>query len=90
GLALPVFASELARERLSKRHLQRATALAKIYDPAGAVDAGFLDRAVPSEQVEAAALEAAATLAALPAQAHALTKRALRRTALETIRASLG
>jgi enoyl-CoA hydratase len=90
GLALPVFASELARERLSKRHLQRATALAEIYDPAGAVDAGFLDRAVPPDQVEAVALEAAATFAALPAQAHALTKRALRRPALETIRASLG
>jgi enoyl-CoA hydratase len=90
GLALPVFASELARERLSKRHLQRATALAEIYDPAGAVDAGFLDRAVPPEQVEAAALEAAASLAALPAQAHALTKRALRQAALATVRASLG
>ena len=90
GLTLPVFASELARERLSKRHLQRATALAEIYDPAGAVDAGFLDRAVPPEQVEAAALEAAASLAALPAQAHALTKRALRQAALATVRASLG
>jgi enoyl-CoA hydratase len=90
GLALPVFASELARARLSPRYLQRATALAELYDPAGAVEAGFLDRAVPSDQLEAAVLEAAATLAALPARAHALTKRSLRATNLETLRTSLG
>jgi len=90
GLALPPFACELARERLSKRHLQRATALAEVYDPAGAVDAGFLDRTAAPERVEAAALEAAAALAALPGRAHALTKRALRQPALAAIRASLG
>lgn len=90
GLALPPFASELARARLSPRHLQRATALAELYDPAGAVEAGFLDRAVPADQLEAAALDAAATLAALPARAHALTKRSLRATTLETLRTSLG
>jgi len=89
GLALPPFACELARERLSKRHLQRATALAEVYDPTGAVDAGFLDRTVPLEQVEAAALEAAAALAALPGRAHALTKRSVRQAALAAIRASL-
>lgn len=89
GLALPVFASELARERLSPRHLQRATALAEVYGPDGAVEAGFLDRTVPLERVEAAALETGAALAALPGPPHAATKRAQRRAALETIRASL-
>lgn len=89
GLALPPFAYELARERLARTYLQRATALAELYDPEGAVAAGFLDRAVPSEQLESAALEAATALAALPGRAHALTKRSLRKTALETIRASL-
>lgn len=90
GLALPAFAIELARERLAASHLQRATALAEIYDPDGAVAAGFLDRAVAPEQVEAAALEAAAALGALPGRAHALTKRALRRAAIERIRSGLG
>jgi enoyl-CoA hydratase len=89
GLALPPFAWELARERLAATHLQRATALAEIYDPAGAVTAGFLDRVVAPEQVEAAALEAARALAALPGRAHAQTKRSLRGPALERIRASL-
>ncbi len=90
GLALPAFAIELARERLAANHLQRATALAEIYDPAGAVAAGFLDRTVAPEQVEAAALEAATALGALPGRAHALTKRALRRPASDRIRSGLG
>jgi enoyl-CoA hydratase len=89
GLTLPVFASELARERLAPTHLQRATALAEAFSPAGAVEAGFLDRAVPPADVEGAALEAAATLAGLPGGAHAGTKRLLRERALTAIRASL-
>ena len=89
GLALPAFASELARARLSPRHLQRATALAEVFDAAGAVEAGFLDRTVPADRLEAAVIEAAAALATLPAKAHALTKRGLRAATLEALRASL-
>lgn len=90
GMALPTFAAELARERISLRHLQRATALASVYDPAGAVDAGFLDRAVPPAELEREALAAARELAALHVGAHRLTKHTLRARALETIRSSLG
>lgn len=89
GLALPAFAAELARARLSPRHLQRATALAEVYDAAGAVEAGFLDRALPADRLEAAALEAATTLAALPTGAHSQTKRTLRAATLEALRAQL-
>jgi enoyl-CoA hydratase len=89
GLTLPVFASTLARERLSPRHVQRATALAELYAPDGAVEAGFLDRVVALDQLEARAIEAATGLAALPARAHAGTKHTLRAAALDTIRASL-
>lgn len=88
GLTLPVFAAELARERLAATHLARATALAEVFSPAGAVEAGFLDRTVAPADVEQAALEAAAALAALPGRAHAGTKRLLREPALATIRAS--
>ncbi len=90
GLALPTFAAELARERISLRHLQRATALASVYDPAGAVDAGFLDRTVPPAELETEAVAAARELAALHVGAHRLTKHTLRARAIETIRASLG
>lgn len=89
GLALPTFAAELARERISLRHLQRATALASVYDPLGAEEAGFLDRVVLPAELEAEALAAARQLAALHVGAHRLTKRMLRARAIETIRASL-
>ena len=89
GLALPVFALELARERLARGYLQRATVLAEIYDGEEAMAAGFLDRIELPDQVEAAAIEAARGLAALPREAHQATKRALRAGALATIRASL-
>jgi len=49
GMQLPRFAVVLARDRLSKRHLQMATQHAQIFDPAGAVDAGYLDRVAESE-----------------------------------------
>ena len=46
GMVLPRWAVELARERLSARHFQLATVGARMYDPDGARDAGFLDAVV--------------------------------------------
>jgi enoyl-CoA hydratase len=89
GLTLPVFATELARARLSPRHLQRATALAEVYDPEGAVAAGFLDRAAPAPALEATLLEEAARLAELHPAAHRATKQRIREDALATLRSSL-
>lgn len=59
GMSLPVFAVELARDRLSRRHFTRATALATAYPPAVAVDTGYLDEVVPLKDLEATALERA-------------------------------
>jgi len=89
GLTLPVFATELARARLSPRHLQRATVLAEVYDAEGAVAAGFLDRAVPAAALEATVLEEAARLAELHPLAHRATKRRIREHALAALRTSL-
>jgi enoyl-CoA hydratase len=90
GMTLPVFGVEFARERLSPRHLSRAVADAEIYAPAGAVEAGFLDRLAPATGVVDEALARAATLAAgLDGVAHRNTKRLLRGDAIERIRASL-
>jgi enoyl-CoA hydratase len=89
GLTLPDFAVELANERLSKRHLLRATTTAEAYGPAAACDAGFLDRLVPAERLEAETLAEAARLAELPRQAFAGTKHALRGARVERIRAGL-
>ena len=90
GMTLPGFAMELARERLSPRHLVRATALAEIYTPEGAVDAGFLDRAVPPAELEAVAVaEAARCAAELQQPAHRTTKRRLRAASAARLHDSL-
>jgi enoyl-CoA hydratase len=88
-MTLPGFAVEFANERLSKRHLLRATTLAEVYGPAAACDAGYLDRVVPAEKLEAEAMAEAARLAELPRRAFAETKRALRGAMVERIRAGL-
>jgi enoyl-CoA hydratase len=88
-MTLPMFAVELAQERLSRRHLVRSTVLAEIYDPAGACDAGYLDRVVEADALEAAALAEAARLAELPRGAFSGTKRLVRGPTVERIRASL-
>jgi enoyl-CoA hydratase len=65
GLTLPVFAVELARERLSKRHFTAAATQARIFDPDGAVDAGFLDRTESPDAVLETAFAEASELANL-------------------------
>jgi enoyl-CoA hydratase len=49
GMPVPKFATELADDRLSRRHLNAAVNLARVYDPEGAVDAGYLDLVVDAE-----------------------------------------
>ena len=88
-MTLPAFAVEFANERLSKRHLLRATTQAEIYAPAAASNAGFLDRVVASERLEAEAMTEGARLAELPRRAFTETKRALRSAMVERIRDSL-
>ena len=65
GMSLPHFLLALAGERLSKRHLTQATIQARLYDPAGAVDAGFLDRACPADTLLEETLNEAKQLAEL-------------------------
>ena len=61
-----------------------------IYDPAGAVEAGYLDMAVDLDKVEATAMGIAAQLAMLPGASYAWNKAALRKGTLDRIKASLG
>lgn len=65
GMTLPYFLVALARERLSKRHLTQAIIQSRLYDPAGAVDAGFLDRACPADRLAEETLKEAKQLAEL-------------------------
>lgn len=90
GMNLPIFAIEIARDRLAPTHLTRAMIQGFIYDPAGAVDAGYLDMLVAPEKVMATAMAIAGQLAALPGPAYAYNKAAMRKGTLDKIRASIG
>ncbi len=83
GMALPKFAVELARERVPHHLLGEATLGARIFDPAAAVGAGYLDRVVPADDLLPTALAEAERLATLRTGAYALTKRNLRQAVIE-------
>jgi enoyl-CoA hydratase len=89
GVTVPWYAVELARHRLHPAHADGALTTGAMYDPAGAVDAGFLDRVVPAGDLPAAALEAATGLAKLDFAAHAATKRRVRATVLAAVRSAI-
>lgn len=86
GMPVPILAHEFARDRLDPRELVASVLQAKIYDPASAKEAGWIDRVVAPEELEEAALAEATRLTGLPATAYALTKRSLRRQTIEHIR----
>lgn len=89
GMPLPIFALEMARERLSKRHFLAATAHARIYTPREAVDAGYLDEVVPEAGLFDAAKAKAAALAALKDPAYVVTKRLAGKATMRLIRDTL-
>ena len=89
GMVIPDWAMSIAVERLSRRHLQRAVANARLTGPAEAVQAGFLDQVVPTAAVLDTAVAAAAELASLHARAYAGTVRKLRGGLLDTMAAQI-
>ena len=90
GLPLPAFGTELAKDRLHSAELTASVVQSKIYDPEGAVRAGFLDALVPEGEVVEAAIEAAKQLAQLPAEAYWANKRKVRGVTLDVVGSSLG
>jgi enoyl-CoA hydratase len=62
-MVLPDWALTIAADRLSRRHVHRATANARLTAPSDAVDVGFLDEVVPADQVLDRAVEVATELA---------------------------
>lgn len=82
GLSLPDWALAIATERLSRRYLQASVANSRLFDGAGAVDAGFLDVAVTPDAVIGTAIKHATGLAELDAASYAKTVTALRNPTL--------
>ncbi len=90
GMPVPRFAVELARDRLTATAFQAATQQARIYDPEGALAAGYLDRVVAGDELEAEVVGHAAMLAAgLNRAAFQLTRRYVRAALADRLRADL-
>lgn len=90
GMPLPQFALELARDRLAPEARVRATLGAEVYDPAGAVAVGYLDRVAPAEAVLDQAVADARRLGGYASKPYALTKRSLRQPVIDRVRAAGG
>ena len=85
GMVVPDWAFTIAIERLSKRHLQRSVATARITDAPNAVDVGYLDEVAPVDQVLEVAVARAAEFAALHPGAYRGTVAKLRGDTLDTM-----
>jgi enoyl-CoA hydratase len=83
-MVLPDWAFTIADDRLSKRHVQRALANARITTPRDAVDVGYIDEVVPAGDVLERAVAVASELAStLDPSAYQRTIRKLRGPVLD-------
>lgn len=85
GMTMHHVGIELARDRLRKSAFHRSVINGEMFDPHGAVDAGFLDKVVPAEQLMATALAVAAQFKKINMSAHRKTKLKVRATLLDTL-----
>jgi enoyl-CoA hydratase len=74
GMTLPYFGVALAKARLSSSYIDKAVGLAQIFDADSAVTAGYLDEAVPEDELLARAIAQAEQLSALNMVAYKHTK----------------
>ncbi len=75
----------LARDSLGKSEFHRSVINGEMFDPAGAVDAGFLDKVVPAGELLAVAKAAAEQLKKINMVAHKNAKLKVRKVLLETL-----
>lgn len=85
GMTMHHAGIELARDRLRKSAFHRSVINGEIFNPEGAVDAGFLDKVVPAEQLMATAVAAAQQLKKINMTAHKNTKLKVRKALLDTL-----
>jgi enoyl-CoA hydratase len=89
GLTMPFFGCEMCRQRISPAYYGRAVINAEIFRPEEAVTAGFLDRVVPVEELDAAARAKAEELVKLDFDVHTTTKLRARAPTLEALRRAI-
>ncbi|MEM7374589.1 MAG: crotonase/enoyl-CoA hydratase family protein [Bacteroidota bacterium] len=86
GLTMPATAIVVCRQRLAPAHFVRAVMQSEEYNPTSAVQAGFLDREVASEDLMKEAITAANRLAKLDLTAHYKTKLRSRRQLIRALK----
>ena len=89
GLPVPVLAMELARDRIKKLELPRATLEATIYSPEDAAKVGYLDEVVAPAELMARAKAEAARLGAFSRFPYSATKKRLRGRTIDHVMATL-
>lgn len=85
GMTMHYAGIELARDRLRRSAFHRSVINAEMFDPKDALDAGFLDKVVPAEQLHETALHVARDLKKLNMLAHKNTKLKVRKALLELL-----
>ena len=85
GMTLHHVGIALARDRLTPAVFQRSVNNAEMFNPQGALQAGFLDQVVPVEELMATANAVAQQFKQLNMGAHKNTKRKVRKALLETL-----
>ncbi|WP_028627245.1 crotonase/enoyl-CoA hydratase family protein [Metapseudomonas resinovorans] len=89
GMTMHHVGIELARDRLRKSAFHRSVINGEMFDPQGALDAGFLDKVVPIEHLQEATRAAALQLKKINMTAHRNTKLKVRKALLETLDAAI-
>lgn len=89
GMTMHHAGIELARDRLSKSAFHRSVINAEMFNPEGALDAGFLDKVVSAEELQSSARTAALQLKKLNMVAHKNTKLKVRKALLEALDQSI-
>ncbi len=85
GMTMHHAGIELARDRLDKAAFQRSVINGELFDPQAAVQAGFLDRVVPSGELLDVARAVAGQLKRINMVAHRNTKLKVRKALLEAL-----
>jgi enoyl-CoA hydratase len=85
GMTMHHAGIELARDRLDPAAFQRAVVNAEMFDPQGALQAGFLDRVVPVGELMPVAQAVARQLQKIDMNAHRNTKLKVRQALLEAL-----
>jgi len=86
GMSVPVSGIEIARHRMPKKYLQRATTYAELFSGEQAVEVGYLDQAVEPAKVLSVAKAEAARVASLKNPGFVTTKHFERGAAAQIIR----